>query len=171
MTMFWGRVRSEYIWGNDGVPRKYSSAQEEFLELSWEMLSKWEDCGIAYYLWLVVTTVAQYMQEVVPITTLWKAVKCQTGKVECMWMPLIVSGGYLPQSMRGKKTTEKIHLADWYSTFCRCIDPTDQRAAKANLYPIDSMNMWPLISGQWTLQERMSWSAIWLSSVETILRL
>ena len=61
-----------------------------------------------------------------------------------------VSGGYLPQSMRGKKTEGKIHLADWYSTFCYLagVDPTDERAAKANLPPIDSMNMWPLISGQ-----------------------
>ena len=27
------------------------------------------------------------------------------------------------------------------------VDPTDERAAKAKLPPIDSMNMWPLISG------------------------
>ena len=28
------------------------------------------------------------------------------------------------------------------------VDPTDTQAAKANLPPIDSLNMWPLISGQ-----------------------
>ena len=60
------------------------------------------------------------------------------------------SGGFLPQKMQAQKLTGKIHLADWYGTFCFLagVDPTDERAAKANLPPIDSMNMWPLISGQ-----------------------
>ena len=61
-----------------------------------------------------------------------------------------VSGGYLPEQMRGQKTEEYIHIADWYATFCALagVDPKDERAAKANLLPIDSLNMWPLISGQ-----------------------
>ena len=60
------------------------------------------------------------------------------------------SGGFLPEMMRGKKCDGYIHLADWYSTFCALagVDPTDERAAQAKLPPIDSMNMWPLISGQ-----------------------
>ena len=61
-----------------------------------------------------------------------------------------VSGGYLPENMRGKKTEGYIHIADWYATFCSLagVDPTDKKAAKVNLPPIDSLNMWPLISGQ-----------------------
>ena len=61
-----------------------------------------------------------------------------------------VSGGYLPEKMRGQKTDGYIHLTDWYATFCSLagVDPTDERAAKAKLPPIDSMDMWPLISGQ-----------------------
>ena len=61
-----------------------------------------------------------------------------------------VSGGYLPQKMRGQKTEGYMHIADWYSTFCALagVDPTDEAAAKANLPPIDSLNMWPLISGE-----------------------
>ena len=61
-----------------------------------------------------------------------------------------VSGGYLPVKMRGQKTDGYIHLTDWYATFCSLagVDPTDKEAAKAKLPPIDSMNMWPLISGQ-----------------------
>jgi len=61
-----------------------------------------------------------------------------------------VSGGYLPMTMRGKKTEGYIHLADWYGTFCGLagVDPTDTKAAAANLPPVDSMDMWPLISGQ-----------------------
>ena len=61
-----------------------------------------------------------------------------------------ISGGYLPEQMRGQKTEGYVHIADWYATFCALagVDPTDERAAKANLPPIDSLNMWPLISGQ-----------------------
>jgi arylsulfatase I/J len=61
-----------------------------------------------------------------------------------------ISGGYLPKTMKGKKTEEYIHIADWYATLCFLagVDPTDDKAAKANLPPIDSLNMWPLISGQ-----------------------
>ena len=62
----------------------------------------------------------------------------------------LVSGGFLPEKMRGQKTEGYIHLADWYATFCAIagVDPTDERATKAKLPPIDSMNMWPLISGE-----------------------
>ena len=61
-----------------------------------------------------------------------------------------VSGGYLPKSRRGKVENGMIHIADWYATFAAIIgfDPTDERAKKAGLPPIDSMNMWPLISGE-----------------------
>ena len=60
-----------------------------------------------------------------------------------------VSGGYLPEKMRGQKSEGYIHITDWYATFCALagVDPTDKAAAKANLPPIDSLNMWPLISG------------------------
>ncbi len=38
-----------------------------------------------------------------------------------------VSGGYLPQKMRGQKTEGYIHIADWYSTFCALagVDPSE----------------------------------------------
>ena len=60
------------------------------------------------------------------------------------------SGGYLPKKMRGQITGGYIHIADWYATFSSLagVDPKDERATKANLPPIDSLNVWPLISGQ-----------------------
>ena len=60
------------------------------------------------------------------------------------------SGGYLPEDRRGKMIEGYVHIADWYATFCALagVDPTDTAAARANLPPIDSLNMWPLISGQ-----------------------
>ena len=52
--------------------------------------------------------------------------------------------------MRGTKTDGYIHLADWYGTFSPIagVDPADERAAKAKLPPVDSFNMWLLISGE-----------------------
>ena len=35
------------------------------------------------------------------------------------------------------------------------VDPIDDRAAKANLPPIDSLSVWPLISGQNSSSPRM----------------
>lgn len=60
-----------------------------------------------------------------------------------------VSGGYLPEEMRGQRTDGYIHIADWYATLCGLagVDPTDDAAAKAKLPPIDSLDVWPLISG------------------------
>ena len=67
-----------------------------------------------------------------------------------------VSGGFLPESMRGKKTEGYIHLADWYATFSGLagVDPTDEMAASAGLPAIDSLDMWPLISGQNSVSPR-----------------
>ena len=61
-----------------------------------------------------------------------------------------VAGGYLPSKMQGRKSEGYIHIADWYSTFCSLggVDPKDKEAAMAHLPPIDSLDMWPLISGQ-----------------------
>ena len=61
-----------------------------------------------------------------------------------------VTGGFLPKEMVGQKMEEYIHIADWYATFCSIVgvDPTDNEATKAKLPPIDSLNMWPLISGK-----------------------
>ena len=60
-----------------------------------------------------------------------------------------VSGGYVPQNRRGQREEGMLHIADWYSTLLTLVglDPTDARAAKAGLPPIDSLDMWPMISG------------------------
>eukprot|EP01084_Bolivina_argentea_P042856 78995_1 len=68
----------------------------------------------------------------------------------------MVSGGYLPQNRRNMSVNGTIHIADIYSTLCYIvdIDPFDARAAKANLPPIDSINMWPLIIGEQQVSDR-----------------
>jgi arylsulfatase A-like enzyme len=66
------------------------------------------------------------------------------------------SGGLIPQSQRGTVNSGLMVAADWYSTFCALagVDPTDERAAVAGLPPIDSLNMWPLLSGATTVSPR-----------------
>lgn len=65
--------------------------------------------------------------------------------------PAFVSGGFLPEAMRGTKLEELVALWDWYATFAAIAgvqDITDERAAKSQLPPVDSVNQWPLLSGQ-----------------------
>lgn len=68
-----------------------------------------------------------------------------------------VAGGFLPQQMKGRKIDGYIHLADWYATFCALagVDAADERAEKAKLPPVDSINMWPLLSGQESISPRV----------------
>eukprot|EP00049_Salpingoeca_infusionum_P001522 m.48939 g.48939 ORF g.48939 m.48939 type:complete len:549 (+) comp11071_c0_seq2:65-1711(+) len=61
-----------------------------------------------------------------------------------------VSGGFVPESLRGTRQEGIVHVADWYATFAALagVDPTDHTAAASGLPPIDSLNMWPFLSGQ-----------------------
>jgi arylsulfatase A-like enzyme len=63
--------------------------------------------------------------------------------------PAFVSGGYVPQELRGTSQDGVVHIADWYATFCGIggVDPSDPVAKIAGLPPIDSVDVWPLISG------------------------
>ena len=58
-----------------------------------------------------------------------------------------VNGGLLPESRRGKSTQGFIHIADWYTTFCKLagVDPDDSGPGK---FPVDSMDVWPIITGE-----------------------
>eukprot|EP00052_Salpingoeca_macrocollata_P009358 m.73926 g.73926 ORF g.73926 m.73926 type:complete len:523 (+) comp17066_c0_seq1:390-1958(+) len=69
------------------------------------------------------------------------------------------SGGLLPAAVRGTKLEQPIHVADWYSTFCGLagVDPTDHEAAAAGLPPIDSLDVWPLLSGANNTSPRQEW--------------
>jgi len=61
----------------------------------------------------------------------------------------LASGGFLPKQVRGKKIESLIGIWDWYATFCALagVDPADAAAKAAGLPPVDSINMWPLLSG------------------------
>jgi arylsulfatase I/J len=60
------------------------------------------------------------------------------------------SGGFIPTVQRGTKRTGLIAGWDWYATYCALagVDPTDEKAKKASLPPIDSFNLWPYLSGE-----------------------
>lgn len=61
--------------------------------------------------------------------------------------PTFISGGYLPEDVRGVPFEHMFHIADWYATFAHIveIDPTDKVAEIYNLPPIDSINMWDIL--------------------------
>ena len=96
-----------------------------------------------------------------------KGITCMTGEAGASNYPMrggkyslfeggiransFISGGYLPPAVRGTKLYGMMHISDWWSTysFLAGVDPTDAMAAAQDppLPPIDSINMWPLISG------------------------
>ena len=67
-----------------------------------------------------------------------------------------MSGGALPGAMRGKKLEGLTCVWDIYATFAHLAgaDPTDHSAAAAGLPPIDSINLWPYLSGQSAISPR-----------------
>ena len=67
-----------------------------------------------------------------------------------------VTGGYLPKARRGKKEGGLIALWDWWATFSALGGalPADVKSDAFGLPAIDSLNMWPLISGADTKSPR-----------------
>ena len=71
-------------------------------------------------------------------------------------VPAFVAGGALPAAARGTVQHGFVTSWDWYSTFAALagVDPTDVMAAAAGLPPIDSINVWPMLSGANTSSPR-----------------
>ena len=63
------------------------------------------------------------------------------------------SGGYLPPAVRGTVQGGIMHVADFYATYCGLAGGSpafctaDERAAASGLPPVDSIDVWPLLSG------------------------
>ncbi len=57
------------------------------------------------------------------------------------------NGGLIPDRMRGTKSEGFIHIADWYTTFCKLagVDPSDSGPGK---FPVDGLDVWPIITGE-----------------------
>lgn len=60
-----------------------------------------------------------------------------------------VSGGIIPEKMRGVTVDSYVHVSDWYATFCELagVDKFDDMAFEHNLPPVDSISQWPMLSG------------------------
>lgn len=69
-----------------------------------------------------------------------------------------VTGGLIPSSMRGKESNALMHIADWYATFCHLagVDPKDDAETAVDLPGVDSINQWPVISGE-TKKNQRTW--------------
>ena len=61
------------------------------------------------------------------------------------------NGGLLPAKMQGKTSEGFIHIADWYTTFCKLagVDPSDSGPGK---FPVDGLDVWPIITENATTQ-------------------
>ena len=60
----------------------------------------------------------------------------------------LVNGGLIPSTRRGTVESSLTAVWDWYATYAHLAgqDPTDHAAAAAGLPPVDSVNLWPLLS-------------------------
>lgn len=65
-------------------------------------------------------------------------------------VPAFVTGPLIPKSMRGKAVDGYMHICDWYATLASIVNASivDRRAKAARLPPVDSLNMWPMITGR-----------------------
>lgn len=66
------------------------------------------------------------------------------------------TGPLIPTNMRGAQLPGLTHIADWYATFAHLArqEWKDTKAAAHNLPEVDSLDLWPLISGQQSELER-----------------
>jgi arylsulfatase I/J len=68
-----------------------------------------------------------------------------------------VSGGFLPEAVRGTETNALTTGWDFFATSCFLagVDPADAKAAAAGLPPVDSINLWPFLTGVNTTRPRL----------------
>jgi arylsulfatase A-like enzyme len=57
------------------------------------------------------------------------------------------NGRLLPKKVRGTKSEEFIHIADWYTTFCK-LAGVDQFDSETGKFPVDGLAVWPIITGE-----------------------
>ena len=62
-------------------------------------------------------------------------------------VPAFVTGGYLPESQRGKTHDGVIHISDWHSTILKLagLDPAAGEPSANS--PLDGIDAWPFLSG------------------------
>ena len=73
-----------------------------------------------------------------------------------------LSGGYLPEHVRGTKTSSLVHVADWWPTMCSLAgikDCTDRSMFAKDggkvVHDIDGVNVWPMLMRTNLTQPRM----------------
>ena len=81
-----------------------------------------------------------------------------------MRAPGVVSGGsaVIPIAARGRDAQGLMHLTDWLATFCSLAgcNTSDEPAAAAGLPPMDSLDMWPHLTGANSTSPR---TEVWLT--------
>eukprot|EP00039_Didymoeca_costata_P013891 m.217870 g.217870 ORF g.217870 m.217870 type:complete len:625 (-) comp15892_c1_seq26:1294-3168(-) len=68
-----------------------------------------------------------------------------------------MAGGFLPSHMQGVVSGDKlVHISDWYATFCTLagIDYHDYAYMNGSIHDVDSVDVWPMLSGANNTQPR-----------------
>ena len=82
-----------------------------------------------------------------------------------MRVAAMVGGGFLPAAARGTRVAAMTHTADWLATLCglaggdAAFCGRDGRAAAAGAPPIESLDLWPLITGTNATSPRLGFAA------------
>ena len=82
-----------------------------------------------------------------------------------MRVAAMISGGFLSPSTRGTRLGAMTHTADWLVTLCLLAGGSssfcgrDTRGDAAGMPPIDSLDLWPLLSGQNSTSPRTGFAA------------
>eukprot|EP00051_Salpingoeca_urceolata_P017179 m.232547 g.232547 ORF g.232547 m.232547 type:complete len:501 (+) comp18884_c0_seq1:111-1613(+) len=66
-----------------------------------------------------------------------------------------VTGGLVPAHRRGTQVEHSIHIADWWVTFCRLAGVADCTDNAEGVPGLDSVDVWPLLSGTNTSAPRV----------------
>jgi hypothetical protein len=100
-----------------------------------------------------VATMSRDCEPTTAVTTLHADFRCTRYREGGVRAAGLVNGGLLQPGVRGTKLAgagSYIHLCDFFATFCGLagVDPTDDSARRLGLPPIDSLDMWPMLSGR-----------------------
>ena len=63
-------------------------------------------------------------------------------------MASFVTGGLIPEHLRGTSNNDLMHVADWYVTFATLasVDPKDAVTIAGMVHDVDGVNVWPLLT-------------------------
>ena len=81
-----------------------------------------------------------------------------------------LAGGVLPRSLCGARSEALVHISDWYPTFATLAGavPSDDANISGAVYPIDGVDVWPMLIGVNATQPRPITVVTEVSAIEVV---